>query len=738
MQTKEGVFIVIEGTDGSGKSTQFELLTKRLENAGYDVATFKFPQYNEPSSYFVKQYLAGAYGAVDEVGPYTASLFYALDRFGAAAKIREALAQGKIVVVDRYTGSNMAHQGTKFHHAEQRRGYFIWLDNLEFEMLKIPRPDINFVLNVPAEVTQDLLKKTEKKRDIHEIDIEHLKRSVEVFNDLSQLFPKDFIRIDCVRSGEMLSIDIINNLIWEKIQPLLPTAPERKRTALAEVTKSETTTEVEDNPYIQKTRTGTRVTRAGREFLEKVVTDTSGDIYAFKDKFNATMIAAAINRSSHRTESLRTVILDAFAKSYENNDRVRQALLGEINPSMKKLVGLHAVAEQQSMLASTILEQSRHTSYVMPEVDLAQYDDKDEHGQYKYYTPENLKGQAAQDYRQRMDEIFDNYATIVNHLTRYLRERTSMPRDEQTATWERATHAQARQIAIAVLPVAAKTSVNLFTSAKTLEQTIKWLLKSPLMEVKTTGQKLLEQAQNVAPGIFEHIDTEQKAFDHSAVQQFTDEYLPDKYAASFEEPVSLSDYWPRNELDLAADMLYEYSNLPHIELKREIDKWPYDRKAEALTTYLHANHNLQHRQGMAIEKAHYSWDIVCDFTVFRDMLHYQSVENLNWQQLTPRNGYEMPTIIEDAGMADLFEACFDVSLDLHSKLQEAGYPIEAQYATLMGHRMRWTATYNARDAYRMIRTHAQNPESGKLLSQMYALLTEVHPVIADALRDIDK
>src|SRR6185369_3342376 len=111
-----------------------------------------FPQYEQESSYFVRQYLGGAYGGADDVGPYTSSLFYALDRFEAAPRIREAMNQGKVVLVDRFTGSNMAHQGTKILNAEQRRGFFIWLDNLEFEMLRIPRPDISFILRVPVEI----------------------------------------------------------------------------------------------------------------------------------------------------------------------------------------------------------------------------------------------------------------------------------------------------------------------------------------------------------------------------------------------------------------------------------------------------------------------------------------------------------------------------------------------------------------------------------------------------------
>lgn len=152
-----GIFITVEGSDGSGKGTQSKLLTDRLEKMGYDIAKFDFPQYEEPSSYFLKEYLNGNYGTGKEVGPYTASLFFALDRYQASFKIREALDAGKIVITNRFTGSNMAHQGTKFANVEERRGYFIWLDNLEFQMLGIPRPDYNFVLNVPAEIAQKLV-----------------------------------------------------------------------------------------------------------------------------------------------------------------------------------------------------------------------------------------------------------------------------------------------------------------------------------------------------------------------------------------------------------------------------------------------------------------------------------------------------------------------------------------------------------------------------------------------------
>jgi dTMP kinase len=733
MQNKEGAFIVIEGTDGSGKSTQFNLLTKRLEDAGYDIATFKFPQYDEPSSYFVKQYLSGVYGSVDKIGPYTASLFYALDRYAAAARIRDALSQGKIVVVDRYTGSNMAHQGAKFYHADQRRGYFIWLDNLEFEMLKIPRPDANFVLNVPAAISQELLTKSEKKRDIHEADIEHLKRSVEVFYDLCQLFPKDFIRIDCVRNEALLSKEMVSNLIWEKVFPLLPIEKRQKRVAQSATDPADTA--ITENKYVETTRTGTGITAEGRELLEKIVTDTNSEVFAFKDRFDATVLAAAITRSTHHTQDVRTILLESFSDKEKTNEEV-QRVVTKYATTVQKLVGIHLTVEQQSQLTATVIAQGRRATYVMPTTSASRYDEKDAHGQYKYFTPDNLKGQLARDYRQRMDTIFDSYATIVARLTQYLRERASMPQSEQTSRWRGDTLVQACEAASAVLPVAATSPVSIFATAKDVQHIIYRLMGSSLPEAQRTGQKMLEQAKQVAPVVFEDFraPTEQTS---STLRQMAEDYLPDNYAASFAEPVALSDFWPRNELDLVPDMLFAYSNMPLTELKQAIDKWPYERKAAVLTAYLKDRSNYHKLPGHAIEKAHYTWDMISDYTTFQAMLRHQNVDSLHVQQLTPRNGYEVPALIEDAGLSDLYEACFDSSLELHSMLFEAGYTEEAQYATLMGHRLRWTATYNAREVFHL--TSKQSRKSKGKGSHMVALLMReniagVHPIIADAMQ----
>lgn len=733
MQNKEGVLIVLEGTDGAGKSTQFEILTHRLEDAGYDIATFKFPQYNEPSSYFIQEYLKGSYGTVDEVGPYTASLFYALDRFAAADRIRQELSQGKIVVVDRYTGSNMAHQGTKFHHADQRRGYFIWLDNLEFELLRIPRPNANFVLNVPAETAFSLLTDSEKTKDIHEVDIEHVRRSVDVFNDLSQLFPKDFIRVDCTRGGNLLSKEIISNLIWEKVFPLLPTEQRYKKNKNVQTYKE--ISAAVNNPYLEKTRTGVSISAAGREFLKEIITDSTGDTFAFKDKLNATTIAAALVSSSNSKQDLRTVLLDTFATD-NTPEESKSRTFKQYGTTINNLIGIHVVVEHQSYLTSLLIDQCKQAAYITPLSQYERYDQKNSHGQYKYYTPERLSGRVAQAYRERMDKIFDNYSMITNHLTNYLRERVSMPKSEQTAAWRSDTRQEACRIALAVLPVASKSSTSIFATAKDVEYIIKSLAASELLEAQNISKSLLKQVHQILPGLHIDVDSSHINDEFEAVKRMSTEYLPETYAASLNDTVSLSEYWPRNELDLVPYMFYKFSNLPLSILNHTIDKWTYERKAEIMTTYLHDLISSTENSGSVLENVRYTWDTMSDFITFRHFLKYKYTDTFNYQHLTPRHGYEVPSIIEGAGIGDVFEACFDISVELHSLLIEAGLEEEAQYVTLLGHRLRWTTTFNARTAhilYRKYMSNKTNSDDARLVFTMHQKIAEIHPLIADSM-----
>ncbi len=745
--TQRGVFLVIEGTDGSGKGTQFALLAERLKREGYDVATFDFPQYEEESSYFVRQYLNGNYGSAEDVGPYTGSLFYALDRYQAANAIREALDAGKVVLANRFTGSNMAHQGTKFSNAEERRGYFIWLDNLEFVMLKIPRPDRSIVLRVPAETAQQLVDQketrnyTDKKRDLHEADLSHLQRAVEVYDDLCQLFPKDFQRIDCVRSGSLMSIEVINDLLWETIMPLLPAKPTKSSAQPAKKSS---------NPYVAKDADGHyQVTPAGIEFLDASVTDSTGNVYAFNEKLSPTMVAAAMARLSRRADDMRITILDEFAAAMGKDQKLLQRVITAYgDDSVQQLVGLHFVVENASNLLTKKLEWGRLAAYLEQSTRYIYFDQKNAEGKYKYYVPEYLDANTKRSYVETLDQIFDKYSEMVHKLTKYVEDNSSTPADERDVAWKGATRAQACDAARPVLPVATQATVGIYASGQALESLIMHLMSDPLREARETGQNLLEQARKVVPTFLERADKPDRggamiayrANTAASVKQLADELLPADYG-QYDEVVRLSDVWPRNELDLVPDMLYEHSHLSLDELEAAVDSWGYTKKTSVFNAYMGERLNRRHKPGRALEKAHYSWDLVCDYGIFRDLQRHRMVDDLEWQQLTPRYGFEIPTLVEDAGLSDLFEECFSLSLRLHSELQAAGYGVEAQYATLLGHRMRWKLTYNAREAFHFheLRTSPQgHPGYRKLVQQMHAKLEEVHPLMAGHMKFVNQ
>lgn len=752
MTTREdsvaGTFIVIEGTDGSGKGTQFKRLVDTLSQKGYDVATFDFPQYEEPSSYFVRQYLNGSYGNADEVGPYTGSLFYALDRYQAAPAIREALAAGKVVVANRFTGSNMAHQGTKFANAEERRGYFIWLDNLEFQMLGIPRPDRSFVLRVPADIAQGLVDQkekrsyTDKKRDIHEADIKHLERAVEVYDDLCDLFPKDFQRLDCVRGGKLLEVETIQDMLWKTIEPLLP-RPQKNI-----LSKTQASTAVV-NPYVTKQDDRYKVTPAGQDFLRKVATSATDDVYVFNEVLSPTTIAAAMARLSRRADDMRITILDEFAAAMGKDEKLLQRVITAYgDDSVQQLVGLHAVVENASNLLTKKLEWGRLAAYLEQSTRYIYFDQKDDEGKYRYYTPDSFDAPTRKHYEETLNKIFDIYSELVHKLTEYVRDSSDVPSEERDIAWQGATRAQACDAMRAVLPVSTKSTVGIYASGQALENMIMNLMADELPEARKTGQKLLENARQIIPTFLERADKPERGGATIAyrsntrrkVASLAQEYLPANHAATQNE-VTLVNFWPRNELDIVPYMLYEHSNLSLEQLRSESASFSYEQKQTVFSAYVGERLNRRHKPGRALENAHYSWDLICDYGIFRDLQRHRMVDDLNWQQLTPRFGYEIPEIVEEAGLTDKFEQCFDLSLGLHSYLQKAGYELEAQYATLLGHKMRWKVTYNAREAFHFheLRTSPQgHPGYRKLVQQMHEKLSEVHPLMAEAMIFVNK
>ena len=219
-----GKLIVIEGTDGSGKSTQFKRLTQRLSDENRIFQKLVFPQYAEPSSALIRMYLGGEFGTKPtDVNPYAASSFYAVDRYASYKKVwGEFYEKGGLVVSDRYTTSNAVHQASK-EQGEDQKKFLQWLYDFEYEKLGLPCPDLIIYLDVPTDFTESMMRRreadTNTTADIHEQDMAYLATCRRIGKKAAEYYGWKVIQ--CVENGAMRTIEDIHEEIYRYVAACL-------------------------------------------------------------------------------------------------------------------------------------------------------------------------------------------------------------------------------------------------------------------------------------------------------------------------------------------------------------------------------------------------------------------------------------------------------------------------------------------------------------------------------------
>ncbi len=220
----KGKLIVIEGLDGSGKSTQINLLAEDVKRRGLEYKQIKLPNYDGDSSALVKMYLAGAFGKEpQDVNAYAASAFYAVDRFASFKTIwKDDYESGKVILADRYTTSNAYHQMIK-QPRESWDAYIEWLEDFEYNKIGIPRPDLVIYLDMPVEISQKLMTSryegNESKKDVHEANVAYLNACREAAAYASEKM--GWTRIECADGDSARSIEDIASDIRTSIERIL-------------------------------------------------------------------------------------------------------------------------------------------------------------------------------------------------------------------------------------------------------------------------------------------------------------------------------------------------------------------------------------------------------------------------------------------------------------------------------------------------------------------------------------
>lgn len=221
----KGKIIVIEGTDCSGKETQSKLLEEKLKKEGNKVLRISFPVYDSPTG----KIIGGAYLGKKEIGetyfkegpinvdPKVISMYYAADRLYNMKDINKYIDEGYYIILDRYTTSNLAHQGSKIIDKDERFIMYDWIDKLEYWLLGLPKPDITIFLHVPYNIVKQL-KENRNSLDEHEKDEDYIKRSIDAYIELSELY--NWNKIECVKDNKLRSIEDINKEIIDIIKKM--------------------------------------------------------------------------------------------------------------------------------------------------------------------------------------------------------------------------------------------------------------------------------------------------------------------------------------------------------------------------------------------------------------------------------------------------------------------------------------------------------------------------------------
>jgi dTMP kinase len=750
-----GKYIVIEGPEGVGKSTQLMELARRMRAAGLPIRTLREP--DSQSDLTARAIRQLTQDPRYPMNTRTEVLLYNAARSQSLGVIKQSVENGITCLVDRNYLTTLAIQ----YYGRGDVPEYSTINNIISFAVGGIEPDLCIVLDAPVNVLRDRLKERRSGERFDNLDDSFLERVRAGY--LWEARQRNFPVVFATGNQE----EVANN-IWglvsgelavrDKTSPA-PVAPpvsvkeviEQKVVTPHEQSAAVKEEELEEGPYVVKDKSGNfEITDAGKAYLKQAVTDPHGNVYGFGDRLSTTTIAAAMARLSRRGDDMRITILDEFAgKAEKDAQLLKRVITAYGDDSVQQLGGIHMVVENASNLLTKKLEWGRLAAYLEQSTRYIYFDQKDANGKYKYFTPEYLKEDVKRQYVKSMDSIFKLYSEMVRELTEYVRKNSDVPEKERDIAWKGATRAQACDAARAVLPVATKSTVGIYASGQAIENLIMHLMSDQLPEAVETGKKLLKEGRKVIPMYLERADKPERggamiayrANTHKNLRKFARQNLPDNHSMDTKDDVTLVDFWPKNELLLTADMMYEHSSLSLEEIQSEVNSWPYDKKIEAFKTYMGERLNRRQRPGRALEKAHYSWDILCDYGIFRDLQRHRMVDDLTWQQLSPRYGFDIPDLIEKAGLSEKFEQCFDISLKLHSKLHKAGYNLESQYATLLGHKMRWKVTFNAREAFQMLElrsTPQGHPGYRKVALKMHEKIAEVHPQIAEAMAFVNK
>jgi len=525
-----------------------------------------------------------------------------------------------------------------------------------------------------------------------------------------------------------------------------------------------------EGPYASE-----RWTDGEAEVLRRYFTNLDGPVFALVN-LPEVVKGALFARYSRSAKALRRLFLDEFVGDLDiSGDQGVDATVGlaraeELyervffeygDDSVAQLGGVHLACEQVSNLLTKVLERGRVMSYMEKSTRYVAYDSRLPSGHYRYYrSPEVLSSPLGARYVGDMDRLFDTYGEVLRAVHDWYGRQVPGPGAEVDLAYRRALRAKAYDAVRGLLPAAATANVGIYGSGQAYEALLLRLRAHPLPEARSYAELMLAELRKVIPSWVRRLDVadrggawaeylraNREAMSRSVRQLAPALVEPDAAGARgaaggpSEPSVRLVDYDPKGEEKVVAAMLFPFSAAPEEVITGQVASMSAEERLAVMRAYAGKRLNRRHRPGRALERTSYRFEVVSDYGAFRDLQRHRFL-TIEWQALTPYNGYSMPPVVSLAGVESQFGAAMERSGALYEALLARFGPDVAAYAVTLAHRARYTVQMNAREAMHVLelRTTPQgHPEYRHVCQKMHRLIAEEagHRAIAAMMSFVD-
>ena len=509
-----------------------------------------------------------------------------------------------------------------------------------------------------------------------------------------------------------------------------------------------------------------------KSLLESYVTNTDRSVFVLTN-LPEVIKGALFSRYSRSTLGLRSLLLkefilseDAEFSSIQGNsgqasnrkgselaiERARKfydrILDGYGDDSIGELGGAHLALENVSMLATKVLEDARiGGSPLEKSTRYVSFSDKDS-GRYRYYRdPKLMDSDHAELYVKACDHLFDCYVRLCEPVWAHVRK--LLPREEGTseAAYERSVKARGYDLIRGLLPASTQTNMGIFGNGRFFETLIRKLHLDPLEENRDLGQAAFEELSKVIPSFIRRADRNNNRFQefedytnfkNSLMQTFHSKQISDQPNPPQEMDVQLIEYDQDAEDRMLAALLFPFGHGSLQEFTEQLKNLPDSEKKRLIHEYAELRQNRRHKPGRGIEMPFYTFDIVGDYGIYRDLQRHRMLTQER-QLLSTRYGFEKPEEIEEAGLGEIYDEAMLQAAEAFDQLQK-DFPFEAQYVVPMGYRIRWFMKINLRSLSWM--TELRSVPQGhtgyrRIAQQMYLRVRDVHPTLSELMKFVD-